>query len=105
MEDLTPVPLPAGAAAGHTAFDIARLAADYPDLGDRLTVTGLGIGLSLLLMPLLAPLDLEPGLTLVVVAGALLAALSGLFRRAGTDVPRLLIGAGLTVGGVLAWLI
>jgi PTS system mannose-specific IIC component len=70
-----------------------------------LLITGLGLLFAAALTPRVAPLGVEPGLTLVVVAGALFAALSGLFRRAGTDVPRLLIGAGLAVGGVLAWLI
>lgn len=69
-----------------------------------LAATGLGLTLATLGMPLLLPLPLEPALTLVVVAGALLAALSGVFRRAGTDVPRLLIAAGLILGGALAWL-
>ena len=69
-----------------------------------LVATGLGLGLARLTMPLLPALDSEPALTLVVVAGALLAALSGLFRRAGTSVPRILLGSGLVVGTLLAWL-
>ena len=69
-----------------------------------LVATGLGLGLAILAMPVLQSVDPEPALTLVVVAGALLAALSGVFRRAGTSVPRILLGAGLVVGGVLAWL-
>lgn len=96
-------------AARITAGD-ARILARLQGLGlladglRSLAATALGLGLAWVAMPRLPALDSEPALTLVVVAGALLAALSGLFRRAGTGVPRVLLGSGLVVGALLAWL-
>ena len=96
--------------AGRIAEGDARLLARLQSLGlladtiRSLAAIALGMGLAYGAMPLLTALDPEPALTRVVVAGALLAALSGLFRRAGTSVPRILLGAGLVVGGLLAWL-
>jgi PTS system mannose-specific IIC component len=96
--------------AGRIAEGDARILARLQGLGlladtiRSLAATALGMGLAYGGMPVAAALDPEPALTLAVVAGALLAALSGLFRRAGTSVPRILLGSGLVVGGLLAWL-
>lgn len=75
------------------------------DMARSLLVTGIGFGLAVLLLPLVAGLDAGPSLSLVAVAGALMAGLSGALKRAGTGVPRLLLTAGLLVGGALAWLV
>ncbi len=75
------------------------------DTTRSLLATGLGLGLVAIVMPFLAGRgDIGPSLTLVAVAGALVAAFSGVARRAGAGAPRAAVAAGLAGGGVLAWL-
>ncbi|HEX9894703.1 MAG TPA: PTS sugar transporter subunit IIC [Gemmatimonadales bacterium] len=74
------------------------------DCARSILVTTIGLLLATLLVPVVAAIEAEETLALVAVAGALMAALSGALRRAATGVPRLLLTAGLAVGGVLAWL-
>lgn len=74
------------------------------DAGRSLLVTGAGMALAVVLIPLVDGLRAGQTLTLVAVGGALMAALSGTMRRAAGGLPRVLLGAGLVVGGLLAWL-
>lgn len=68
-------------------------------------VTALGLALAWLVLPWLGALgDAGRPLRLVAVAGALVAAITGAARRAGSGAPRLLLGLGLGAGGLLAWL-
>jgi PTS system mannose-specific IIC component len=102
---------------------LARIAAPALASGDavvlaRLQRTGLladalrsliltlsGLMLAWLVLPWLGGLgDAGRALRLVAVAGALVAALSGAIRRAGSGAPRLLLGLGIGGGGLLAWL-
>ena len=70
-----------------------------------LVVTGGGLLLAWLVLPWLGGLgDAGRALRLVAVAGALVAAITGAARRAGSGVPRMLLGLGMVAGGVLAWL-
>ena len=70
-----------------------------------LLITMSGLALAWLVLPWLGALgDAGRGLRLVAVAGALVAALTGAVRRAGSGTPRLLLSAGILVGGLLAWL-
>jgi len=102
---------------------LARMAAPALAAGDpaalaRLQQTGLladsirgllvtfgGLLSARLVLPWLGALDDTGGpLTLVAVAGALVAAVTGAVRRAGGGVPRALLSLGLLLGGLLAWL-
>lgn len=68
-------------------------------------VTLAGLGLAWLVLPWLGGLgDAGRPLQLVAVAGALVAAITGAVRRAGSGAPRLLLGLGILSGGILAWL-
>ena len=70
-----------------------------------LLVTAVGLMLAWLLLPWLGALgDAGRALRLVAVAGALVAAITGAARRAGSGAPRLLLGLGIVAGGILAWL-
>jgi PTS system mannose-specific IIC component len=70
-----------------------------------LLITAAGLGLAWLVLPWLGALgDAGRALRLVAVAGALVAAITGAARRAGSGVPRMLLGLGMVAGGVLAWL-
>lgn len=74
------------------------------DAARSLLVTAVGMVLAVGLIPLVDPLRAGGTLTLVAIGGALMAALSGTMRRAAGGLPRVLLGAGLVVGGLLAWL-
>lgn len=68
-------------------------------------VTAGGLAAAALVLPAVAQLTgAGQSVTLVVVAGALVAALTGSVRRAPTGVPRLLLLAGLAAGGGIVWL-
>jgi PTS system mannose-specific IIC component len=70
-----------------------------------LVVTLAGLLLAWLVLPWLGGLgDAGRALRLVAVAGALVAGLTGAFRRAGGGTPRLLLALGILAGGFLAWL-
>lgn len=70
-----------------------------------LLITMAGLTLAWLVLPWLGGLgDAGRGLRLVAVAGALVAALTGAVRRAGSGTPRLLLSIGIIAGGLLAWL-
>jgi PTS system mannose-specific IIC component len=74
------------------------------DAARSLLVTAAGMVLAVGLIPLVDTLRAGGTLTLVAIGGALMAALSGTLRRAAGGLPRVLLGAGLVVGGLLAWL-
>lgn len=74
------------------------------DAARSLLVTAAGLVLTVVLIPLVDPLRAGGPLTLVAIGGGLMAALSGTLRRAAGGLPRVLLAAGLVVGGLLAWL-
>lgn len=74
------------------------------DAARSLLVTAVGMVLAVGLIPLVDTLGAGGTLTLVAIGGALMAAVSGTMRRAAGGLPRVLLGAGLVVGGLLAWL-
>jgi mannose/fructose/N-acetylgalactosamine-specific phosphotransferase system component IIC len=70
-----------------------------------LVVTLAGLLLAWLVLPWLGGIgDAGRALRLVAVAGALVAAITGAVRRAGSGLPRVLLTLGLLVGGLFAWL-
>ena len=97
----------APALASGDAVVLARLQRTglLADALRSLVLTLAGLMLAGLVLPWLGGLgDAGRALRLVAVAGALVAALSGAVRRAGSGAPRLLLGLGIGAGGLLAWL-
>jgi mannose/fructose/N-acetylgalactosamine-specific phosphotransferase system component IIC len=97
----------APALASGDASALARLQRTglLADALRSLLLTLAGLALAWLVLPWLGGLgDAGRGLRLVAVSGALVAALTGAARRAGSGVPQLLLALGIVAGGVLAWL-
>jgi hypothetical protein len=75
------------------------------DLLRGAAVTALGLTLVLLVRQVTPHLPaFGPSLTLVTIAGGLVAAANGVSRRAGGSAQRRWAAAGLATGGVTAWL-